>query len=75
MANRSDFFNTSDKTPKLPRELKKMLALMSTGDKHLDGDIRRIFINAHSIHVKYKLKKNLDVGGSDESNVAEAVVV
>lgn len=58
MANRSDFFNTSEKTPKLPRYFKKMLALNSDGDRHRDGEIRRMFIKAHQNHVLHKLKRS-----------------
>jgi len=57
MANRSDFYDTSAKCPRLPRYLKKMLALNSKG-AHYDGEIRRMFINAHQIHVAAKLKRN-----------------
>lgn len=56
MANRSDFFNTSAKTPKLPRYLKKMISLNSQG-AHQDGEIRRLFIQAHQAHVAFKLKR------------------
>jgi hypothetical protein len=74
MAGRSDFFHTSDKAPRLPRYLKKMLALMSTGDKHADGEVRRIFIAAHQTHVKFKLKRSdlddmKDVGAVDVGNI------
>lgn len=58
MANRSDFYNTSKKTPKLPRYFKKMLALGSDGDSHRDGELRRMFLAAHQTHVAYKLKRN-----------------
>lgn len=57
MANRSDFFHTSAKCPRLPRSLKKMLSLMSNGDKHHDGAVRRAFIDAHQTHVAAKLKR------------------
>ena len=56
MANRSDFFNTSQKCPRLPRYLKKMLALNSVNAHH-DGEMRRLFIQAHQVHVAYKLKR------------------
>lgn len=56
MANRSDFFNTSAKCPRLPRHLKKMLALNSQGAHH-DGEVRRLFIQAHQAHVAAKLKR------------------
>jgi len=56
MANRSDFFNTSAKTPKLPRYLKKVIALNSQ-DAHHDGAMRRLFIDAHQAHVAFKLKR------------------
>lgn len=56
MANRSDFFNA-----KLPRQYKRILA---TGeaygwvkDKHERGLVKRLFIEAHSNHVSYKLKR------------------
>lgn len=60
MANRSDFFNTSAKTPKLPRYLKKMISLNSQG-AHQDGEIRRLFIQAHQAHVAHKLKRGNEV--------------
>lgn len=59
MANRSDFFNTSAKTPKLPRYLKKVLALNYT-DAHHNGEVRRLFIQAHQAHVAHKLKRGND---------------
>jgi hypothetical protein len=52
MANRSDFFNSTPKTPKLPRYLKKMLALNGG-----TPEIRRIFMGAHLAHVAAKLKR------------------
>lgn len=60
MANRSDFFNTSAKCPRLPRYIKRMLALTSTGDRHHDGAVRRLFIDAHQVHVAAKLKRGKD---------------
>lgn len=67
MANRSDFFDTSAKCPRLPRELKKMLALNSRG-AHEDGEIRRLFIAAHQTHVAFKLKR----GNEDTVDTSEA---
>lgn len=58
MANRSDFFNTSPKCPKLPRYLKKMLAL-NGGTR----EQRMLFLAAHQAHVAYKLKR-----GNEETN-------
>lgn len=52
MANRSDFFNSTPKNPKLPRYLKKMLALNGG-----TPEIRRMFMAAHQIHVAFKLKR------------------
>lgn len=66
MANRSDFFNTSAKTPKLPRYLKKMLSLNSQG-AHKDGELRRAFIDAHQTHVAFKLKR----GNEDTLDTSE----
>lgn len=60
MANRSDFFNTSQKCPRLPRYLKKMLALNSVNAHH-DGEMRRLFIQAHQVHVAAKLKRGNEV--------------
>ena len=66
MANRSDFFNTSQKTPKLPRYLKKMISLNHVNAHH-DGEIRRLFINAHQAHVAFKLKRgNEEVADTSE---------
>lgn len=52
MANRSDFFNSTPASPKLPRYLKKMLALNGG-----TPEIRRMFTQAHLVHVAYKLKR------------------
>jgi len=41
MANRSDYNST------LPRSIKRMLTLQSSGDPHQDGIVRRAFIDAH----------------------------
>ena len=51
MANRSDY-NT-----KFPRQIKRMLALQSTGDAHQDGVVRRAFIEAHSTALKVRSKR------------------
>jgi len=42
MANRSDYNST------LPRQIKRMLTLQSSGDPHQDGIVRRAFIDAHA---------------------------
>jgi hypothetical protein len=65
MANRSDFFET-----KLPRYLKKMIALIPNINAHERGEIRRTFIKAHAAHVGHKLKRN-DIGNADLSSAAE----
>lgn len=52
MANRSDFFDTSAKCPRVPRYLKKTLALNGGTPK-----IRRMFAQAHLVHVAAKLKR------------------
>lgn len=62
MANRSDFFNTSAKCPKLPRYLKKMLAL-NGGTR----EQRLMFMQAHVAHVAYKLKR----GNEDAADTTE----
>jgi hypothetical protein len=66
MANRSDFFNTSEKCPRLPRYLKKMLALNSV-DPHHDGEVRRAFIAAHQTHVAHKLKRGNETVDTTEA--------
>lgn len=57
MANRSDFFDA-----KLPRHFKRILAMAETNgwvkDAHERGNLRRSFIDAHSDHVSYKLKRH-----------------
>lgn len=65
MANRSDFFNA-----KLPRSIKRMLAMAQTygwsGDEHNRGDLKRRFIAAHANHVGFKLKRQaMHVDGVD----------
>lgn len=62
MANRSDFFNTSVKQPRLPRYLKKMLAL-NGGTRA----IRKLFIEAHLVHVAQKLKRGNEPDATTEA--------
>ena len=57
MANRSTFNAT------LPRDIKRFLALQSTGDAHHDGEVRRLFIAAHA-RLKHVVKKRLTQGGA-----------
>lgn len=57
MANRSDFYSA-----KLPRQLKRVLAMEETNgwikDKHERGSFKRLLMAAHANHVSYKLKRN-----------------
>ena len=56
MANRSDFYSA-----KLPRYLKKMLALgeaFGSYNKAEARQARKAFIEAHAIHVGFKMKRN-----------------
>lgn len=62
MANRSDFFEA-----KLPRYLKKMIALIPNINAHERGEIRRTFIKAHAAHVGHKLKRS-DVPSESSSD-------
>lgn len=66
MANRSDFFNA-----KLPRQFKRILAMAEVNgwvkDSHERGALKRAFINAHSDHVAYKLKRQaMETSGGEE---------
>ena len=66
MANRSDFYSA-----KLPRSIKRMLTMAQvngwTGDKHNRNKIKRQFIDAHTNHVGFKLKRqSMDTGGGEE---------
>ena len=67
MANRSDFYDA-----KLPRGFKRMLAMAQTNgwvkDAHELGTLKRSFINAHSNHVAYKLKRNAIETNTGESD-------
>lgn len=48
---KSDFFKA-----KLPRQTQKTLMLMGLKkDAHYNGRIRRMFIDAHAVHVKHKM--------------------
>jgi hypothetical protein len=51
MANRSDY------NSKLPRRLKRMLTLTSSGDPHQDGIVRRLFIKAHEAAIQSRKKR------------------
>lgn len=57
MANRSDFYSS-----KFPRQFKRMLAMQETNgwvaNEHDRGQLKKIFIDAHTNHVAYKLKRN-----------------
>ena len=57
MANRSDFYNA-----KLPRYLKRMLAMGEAAGhygKQEASAMRKAFIEAHAIHVGFKMKRNV----------------
>jgi hypothetical protein len=71
VANRSDFWSTSEKCPRLPRQFKKMLALQSTGDAHHDGVMRRMFIEAHQNHVAFKKKVQSGKAGPNDDGGEE----
>lgn len=63
MANRSDFGSS------LPRQIKRMLALGASSDKHADGEVRRLWVAAHASHkrAKYRMSKTRsDSGGSSD---------
>lgn len=68
MANRSDFF-----TAKLPRSLKKMIALAEMAghyNSHEAGAVRRLFIKAHAHHVTAKTRRTdqpVDTGDAAEA--------
>jgi hypothetical protein len=67
MAARSDFY-----TAKLPRQLKKLIALAEINgyidNSHDRGFVKKKFIEAHANHVAFKMKRAemRDLGGSDE---------
>lgn len=66
MANRSDFFNA-----KLPRSIKRMISMGEAAGHYNKEDansMRKAFINAHSHHVAFKLRKNA-VENRDSSDV------
>lgn len=66
MANRSDFY-----TAKLPRYLKKMVALDTSLSNTEARAIRKLFISAHASHLQHKMKRNdgpnVDVGSAAEA--------
>ena len=66
MANRSDFL-----TAKLPRSLKKMIALIPNLDARQSREIRKIFIDAHARHVRAKTRRSDEVVVAGDA--AEAV--
>jgi hypothetical protein len=66
MANRSDFFHTSAKCPRLPRYLKRALSL-----NNATREQRMLFVDAHQAHVAFKLKR----GNEAESVAADPVEV
>ena len=70
MANRSDFYKA-----KLPRQIKRMLSLMSTGDSAHDSEVKKLFIEAHDRHVKYKMKRNSGEGDSLEDGTDNTTTV
>lgn len=68
MANRSDFFSA-----KLPRSLKKMIALAEMAghyNTHQAGAVRDIFIKAHAAHIAAKTRRSdqpVEVGDPAEA--------
>lgn len=68
MANRSDF-NSS-----LPRQFKRMLALGEDPvNEHSNGEVRRIFIDAHKHHKAAKIK--MLRGKTKDDDVIETPVI
>jgi hypothetical protein len=59
--------NRSDRNSKLPRRLKRQLALTSTGDPHRDGEIRRIMMAAHAHAVSVDQRRTKFVATEDDS--------
>ena len=66
-----------DKNSRIPRSAKRFLSLMSTGNKHEDGEIRRLFIKAaqHSKDVANRRNASqFGLGEAEETaNVASTV--
>ena len=67
MANRSDFFKTSRKNPRVPRFYKKLVALASTGDKGYDRAMRRQWMEAHLAEVEFRQRR----AGADSVDTTE----
>lgn len=63
MANRSDF------NSKLPRKLKKLLALSQFKNVHEENEVRRLFLGAHAHHkqARYNRQKAREVSHSADS--------
>lgn len=70
MANRSDFYSA-----KLPRQIKRMLSLTSTGDGAHDAEVKKMFIEAHARHVRYKMKRNSGEGDSLEDGTDNTATI
>jgi hypothetical protein len=62
MSKNSDFFKTSVKVPRLPQYIKKMLALNGG-----TPEIRRLFAQAHLVHVAQKLKRGNEPDATTEA--------
>jgi hypothetical protein len=66
MANRSDFFSA-----KFPRQFKRILAMSETynwiENSHERGNLKKMFIEAHANHVRFKLKRQtIETGVSEK---------
>lgn len=60
MANRSDFYNA-----KIPRQIKKMIALQPFLNEHERGQQKRLWAEAHAAHIRSKTKR-IDADTSSE---------
>lgn len=64
--------NRSTRNSSLPRDMKRYLALMSTGDAHRDGEVRRLFIGAHDTYKRWH--NRMLSGRLGEAETQEVVV-
>lgn len=61
--------NRGDSNSIFPRQLKRMLSLTSSYDSHIDGNVRRLMIAAHSTFKSVREKKLRQKFGTEETSI------
>lgn len=63
--------NRSDRNSKFPRQIKRLLALSSRGNAQYDGEVRKLFIEAHTYSLETHKRMLTQQDNTDRSTQPE----